>query len=273
MDRQFDTDNSIDNREFNDTIQTVCLSVIIEPGGGDTVSIEPVTDGELSILEVIWQQGTPTTRDIADATYDPVSDSKMATEQKLLERLESKGCVSRDRRERAHRFGALVSREDFLRHRLQGLADRLCDGAIVPLVTTLLRSKEGTFQKERANNCAGSSTSSGRKISDHRTTLHSRGIHVHFLGKSLPVMRLSPRFWRSRHAILLSRIWKNAAAIHVLWVVVLLKLFTPPLLTTAIPFAVTIVPSGANADSHERFWRLAAGNEALTSALSLSHGE
>jgi BlaI family transcriptional regulator, penicillinase repressor len=55
--------------------------------------------------------------------------------------------VSRDRRERAHRFGSLVSREDFLRHRLKGLADRLCDGAIVPLVTTLLRSKKGLTKK------------------------------------------------------------------------------------------------------------------------------
>ena len=111
------------------------------------MSIEPVTDGELSILEVIWEQRTPTTRDIAAAIYEKVSDSKMASVQKLLERLETKGCVSRDRRERAHRFGALVSREDFLRHRLQGLADRLCDGAIVPLVTTLLRSKKRLSKK------------------------------------------------------------------------------------------------------------------------------
>jgi predicted transcriptional regulator len=111
------------------------------------MSVEAVTEGELSILEVIWEQGTPTSRDIADAIYEKVSDSKLASVQKLLERLERKGCVSRDRRERAHRFGALVSREDFLRHRLKGLADRLCDGAIVPLVTTLLRSKKGLSKK------------------------------------------------------------------------------------------------------------------------------
>jgi predicted transcriptional regulator len=108
---------------------------------------EPVTDGELSILEVIWEQGTPTTRDIAAAIYKKVSDSKMASVQKLLERLEAKGYVRRDRRVRAHRFQALVSRESFLQHRLQGLADRLCDGAIIPLVTTLLRSKKGLSKK------------------------------------------------------------------------------------------------------------------------------
>lgn len=110
--------------------------------------IEQVTDGELSILEVIWDQENPTSRDIADAIYDQVSDSKMASVQKLLERLEAKGCVGRDRLERAHRFRALVSREDFLQHRLRALADRLCDGAIAPLVTTLLRSK-GLSKKNR----------------------------------------------------------------------------------------------------------------------------
>jgi predicted transcriptional regulator len=114
------------------------------------MAIEPVTEGELSILEVIWEQGAPTSRDIADAIYEKVTDSKMASVQKLLERLETKGCVIRDRRERAHRFRALVSRDEFLRHRLEGLADRLCDGAIAPLVTTLLRSKKGLSRKNVA---------------------------------------------------------------------------------------------------------------------------
>jgi predicted transcriptional regulator len=112
------------------------------------MKIGPVTEGELSILEVIWEQGTPTSREIAAAIHEMVTDSKLASVQKLLERLESKGCVGRDRRERAHRFRALISREDFLRHRLEGLADRLCDGAIVPLVTALLRSKTGLSRKQ-----------------------------------------------------------------------------------------------------------------------------
>jgi predicted transcriptional regulator len=103
---------------------------------------DAVTEGELSILEVIWQQGTPTSRDIAEAVYDLVSDSKMASVQKLLERLEAKGFVRRDRSERAHRFHALVSKEDFLRRRLRALAGRLCGGSLAPLVTALLRSKE-----------------------------------------------------------------------------------------------------------------------------------
>jgi len=107
----------------------------------DRVRIEPITDGELSILEVIWDQGSPTSRNIADVIYDKVNDSKMASVQKLIERLEAKGCVLRDRSERAHRFRALISREDFLRDRMKALADRHCAGSLAPLVTTLLRSK------------------------------------------------------------------------------------------------------------------------------------
>ena len=49
-------------------------------------------------------------------------------------------------------------------------------------------------------------------------------------------------------ALLLGTIWKNAAALHVLWLVVLLKLFTPPLLTAELPFASRIVPSVTSAD-------------------------
>jgi beta-lactamase regulating signal transducer with metallopeptidase domain len=53
-------------------------------------------------------------------------------------------------------------------------------------------------------------------------------------------------------AMLLSRIWKNAAAVHVLWVVVLLKLFTPPLFTTELPIAFAFLPPTASADSQEK---------------------
>ena len=112
------------------------------------MKMEPVTDGELAILEVIWAGEASGTREIAEAIYERVSDSKVASVQKLLERLEAKGYVSRDRRERAHRFRAVIGRKDFLQQRLRELADRHCDGAIVPLVTALLGSK-GVSKKDR----------------------------------------------------------------------------------------------------------------------------
>jgi BlaI family transcriptional regulator, penicillinase repressor len=104
------------------------------------MKLDLITDGELSILQVLWQRGEATSRELTTALHAEVTDPKMASIQKLLERLETKGCVQRDRSERTHRFRALVSHEQYLRSRLQALADRLCEGAITPLVTTLLRS-------------------------------------------------------------------------------------------------------------------------------------
>lgn len=110
--------------------------------------LDQITDAELSILQFLWERGEAGTREIATALYEEVTDPKMASAQKLLERLEAKGCVRRDRSERAHRFRPLVSQEQFLRSRLQALADRFCDGARLPLVMTLLNSK-GLSRRER----------------------------------------------------------------------------------------------------------------------------
>jgi len=116
------------------------------------MKLDRITDAELSILQVLWERGEAITREIASALYEEVTDPKMASAQKLLERLEAKGCVKRDRSERAHRFRPLVSQEQFLWSRLQALADRLCGGALAPLVTTLLRSK-GLPRREREELC------------------------------------------------------------------------------------------------------------------------
>ena len=53
-------------------------------------------------------------------------------------------------------------------------------------------------------------------------------------------------------AMLLGRVWKDAAAVHILWVVVLLKLFTPPLVTAGLPFTFAVSPPAAGVGSHEK---------------------
>lgn len=101
-----------------------------------------LTETELTILQLMWERTEITSREIAESIYDEVNDPKIATVQKLLERLEAKGCVQRDRSQRAHRFRATVSRVQFIQQKLQSLADRLCGGSVAPLMSTLLRSPE-----------------------------------------------------------------------------------------------------------------------------------
>jgi predicted transcriptional regulator len=106
-----------------------------------------VTDAELAIMEVLWRKGGATIAELTAAIYGKRTTSQYATVQKLLERLETKGCVIRDRSGFAHRFAAEVEREVLIAHRLREVAEKLCEGSLTPLLlhlvgTTRLSSDE-----------------------------------------------------------------------------------------------------------------------------------
>ena len=113
------------------------------------MQLDQVTDVELSILQFLWERDEASTREITIFLYNEVSGPKMSSAQKFIERLETKGCIERRRiKKRIHRFRALATQEEYIRARLQALADRVCDGTLVPLATSLVRSK-GLTKKER----------------------------------------------------------------------------------------------------------------------------
>ena len=102
---------------------------------------EDVTDTELAILQVLWDQGATTRRRIADVLYPGGSEVHYATVQNLLGRLERKGFVQSARMGNVLVFTATVKRDELIRRRLQGLADKLCGGAVAPLVMNLIKSQ------------------------------------------------------------------------------------------------------------------------------------
>jgi predicted transcriptional regulator len=61
--------------------------------------------------------------------------------QRLLQRLEDKGYVQRDRHLSVHLFSASISREEYASGQLESLAARLTDGSLAPLVTHLVENK------------------------------------------------------------------------------------------------------------------------------------
>lgn len=97
------------------------------------------TQAELAVLRALWAVGVATIRDLRDELYPEGQTSEYATVQKLLERLEAKGLVERDRSATPHRFAAAVDRDAFLGRRLADLADALCDGSLTPLMTQLVQ--------------------------------------------------------------------------------------------------------------------------------------
>jgi BlaI family penicillinase repressor len=103
---------------------------------------QDVTDAELSLLQLLWEHGPSSVRRLAEQMYDKSSASQHATVQKLLERLEAKGCVERDRNSWPHTFAAAIERGELIDRKLQQTADKLCDGSIQPLLTHLIKGSK-----------------------------------------------------------------------------------------------------------------------------------
>jgi predicted transcriptional regulator len=111
--------------------------------------VPELPDAELAVLQQLWEKGPTTIRQLTDALYPQSTDAYYATVQKLLERLEGKGCVQRDRSALAHVFTAGVDRDQIIGRRLEAMAEKLCGGSLTPLLTNLVRSKRLTARERR----------------------------------------------------------------------------------------------------------------------------
>jgi BlaI family penicillinase repressor len=98
-----------------------------------------VPDAELAVLQALWDRGAATVRQLTDQLYPEGTASQYATVQKLLERLEAKGFVARDRNPWPHVFQATINRDDLIGRQLRSVAEKLCGGSLAPLLTHLLR--------------------------------------------------------------------------------------------------------------------------------------
>jgi predicted transcriptional regulator len=97
-----------------------------------------VTDTELAILNVLWDRGAATVRQIVEAVYGEHTHSLHAGVKSLLERLADKRYVVCEGRGPAHLFSATVDRETFVGRQLQSLADSNFGGSLTPLLLTLV---------------------------------------------------------------------------------------------------------------------------------------
>jgi BlaI family penicillinase repressor len=101
-----------------------------------------VTEAELAILQVLWEEGPATVRRLIDRLYPPGGASAHATVQKLLERLEAKAYIRRDRSGPVQVIGPAVEREKLIEQRVQSMADQLCGGSIASLLTHLIEARK-----------------------------------------------------------------------------------------------------------------------------------
>jgi predicted transcriptional regulator len=100
-----------------------------------------LANAELSVMELLWGHGSLTARQIQDELYGESDRSQHGTVQRLLQRLEEKEMVKREKTGAANAFSACISREEYAGGQLETLAERLTGGSIAPLLSHLIDQK------------------------------------------------------------------------------------------------------------------------------------
>lgn len=109
-----------------------------------------ITDTELDLLKVLWSDQPLTARTIASRLYGEENATAIGTVQKLIQRLEEKELVLRDRREQVHRFSTRVTREMVAGMQLQELAEKLSDGSLSPFIMHLVQAEQVSKKEKQA---------------------------------------------------------------------------------------------------------------------------
>ncbi len=97
------------------------------------------TDAELAILEVLWQRGASTVREVHEAL--PERQTGYTTVLKLMQIMVDKRLLARDEAQRSHVYSALVDRERTRRRLVAELCDKVFGGSAAELVMHALSEK------------------------------------------------------------------------------------------------------------------------------------
>ena len=99
---------------------------------------QAITDTELAVLKALWDSGPLTVRAIAEMLYANCSESELGTVHSMLQRLERKNLVLRDRSAHAHVFVSAVNRSEVAGQELEAMSKVLILKPVENLIARLL---------------------------------------------------------------------------------------------------------------------------------------
>ncbi|MGA9341320.1 MAG: BlaI/MecI/CopY family transcriptional regulator [Rhodanobacteraceae bacterium] len=105
------------------------------------------TESEFAILDILWERGPSTVRDVHQAIYGD-DGSGYTTALKLMQIMHSKGLVERDDSERAHVYRAAVGKTNTQRRFLADMVQRVFDGSASQLVLHALGDRPHATREE-----------------------------------------------------------------------------------------------------------------------------
>jgi BlaI family transcriptional regulator, penicillinase repressor len=101
------------------------------------------TDSELEILNVLWERGPSTVREV-QSVLAGTKDTGYTTVLKLMQIMAGKGLVERDEDQKAHVYRAVGARDRTQRLLVDDLVDRAFDGSAAGLVLNALGSRRAS---------------------------------------------------------------------------------------------------------------------------------
>jgi predicted transcriptional regulator len=104
------------------------------------------TTAELEILQVLWNRGPSTVREVNDA-LDPGKPTGYTTTLKLLQIMTEKDLVQRDENQRAHIYQARIPREQTQSQLVHDLVDKVFGGSAAGLVMHALSGKRASAEE------------------------------------------------------------------------------------------------------------------------------
>jgi predicted transcriptional regulator len=111
---------------------------------GDKPTPRP-TDAELAILNVLWERGPSTVREVHDA-LSLTHDSGYTTVLKLMQIMTDKGLVDRDESQRAHVYTSRLGEQRTQRQLIGDLIERAFGGSPAKLVMQALSTTKASAE-------------------------------------------------------------------------------------------------------------------------------
>lgn len=105
------------------------------------------TEAELGILNVLWERGEMTVRELHEANYRD-DGTGYTTSLKMLQIMHVKGLVERDDSQRAHVYRAAISKEVTQKRFLSDIVQRVFDGSPSQLVLQALGGQPNASREE-----------------------------------------------------------------------------------------------------------------------------
>ena len=101
------------------------------------------TDAELEILQVLWQRGTSTVRQVYEVLSEK-RDLAYTTVLKMLQIMHEKGLVLRDETDRSHSYSAARPQAEVQKALVTDLVDRAFNGSAEQLLMSAIGSTSAT---------------------------------------------------------------------------------------------------------------------------------